>query len=233
MGNILKTINNSKKKYANREAIVYREGNDYKNISYKELYEYITSLAFHLDKFKGKTIAIIGNNKLEYVVSLLSVLSYIGDAFLIDKELSEEDINVIFKNRKPDLIILDDELSLSFSKYKVLLFSDVTIKMKDKKDYKASSGFAGNLILHTSGTTGVPKCVVLDEKNYFGVIPELNNKWQVVFDQSCLLIIPLYHIYALVCLFHGLYAGIANILEWDFKNLNKVFIIKTYFPQLF
>lgn len=224
MGNILKTINSSKKKYANREAIVYREGNDYKNISYKELYEYITSLAFHLDKFKGKTIAIIGNNKLEYVVSLLSVLSYIGDAFLIDKELSEEDINVIFKNRKPDLIILDDELSLSFSKYKTLRFSDVTKKMKDKKDYKASSGFAGNLILHTSGTTGVPKCVVLDEKNYFGVIPELNKKWQVVCEQSCLLIIPLYHIYALVCLFHGLYAGIANILEWDFKNLNKVLV---------
>lgn len=222
MSKLLKTIIESKEKYGNRDSIVYRIDDEYLSINYNQLHEYMMSLAFNLEKYKGKTIAIIGNNKLEYAVSLLSILSYIGDVFLIDKELSEKDINTIFKVKKPDLIILDDELKLKFSKYKVLQFSDINNMMKDNKTFKGTSKFSGKLILHTSGTTGVPKCVILDEKNYFGVIPELNKKWKVICDHSCLLIIPLYHIYALVCLFHGLYAGIANILEWDYKNLNKV-----------
>lgn len=224
MSRVLDVIYNSKKNYGERDSIVYRVENDYKSINYNQLFEYMNSLAFHLEKYKNKTIAIIGNNKLEYTVSLLSIISYIGDAFLIDKELSEEDINNIFKIKKPDLIILDDELKIKFSKYDTLLFSDINKYMISKNKYKNKDKFSGKLILHTSGTTGVPKCVVLDEDNYFGVIPELNKKWKVTCEQSCLLIIPLYHIYALVCLFHGLYAGIANILEWDFKNLNKVLI---------
>ena len=125
MSRVLDVIYNSKKNYGERDSIVYRVENDYKSINYNQLFEYMNSLAFYLEKYKNKTIAIIGNNKLEYTVSLLSIISYIGDVFLIDKELSEEDINNIFKIKKPDLIILDDELKIKFSKYDTLLFSDI------------------------------------------------------------------------------------------------------------
>ena len=203
-------------------SITYREENDYKTISYKELREYINTLSSYLLQYKNKTIAIIGNNKLEYVISLLSIICNIGNAFLIDKELSKEDILNIFKQKDPDLIIIDDDINISFSDYKVLKFSDINRIIKDKRKFTYDKSFSGNLILHTSGTTGEPKCVLLREKNYFGVINELNKKWNVTKEQSCLLIIPLYHIYALTSFFHGLYAGIDNIVEWDYKKLNKV-----------
>jgi len=203
-------------------SITYREENDYKTISYKELREYINTLSSYLLQYKNKTIAIIGNNKLEYVISLLSIICNIGNAFLIDKELSKEDILNIFKQKDPDLIIIDDDINISFSDYKVLKFSDINRIIKDKRKFTYDKSFSGNLILHTSGTTGEPKCVLLREKNYFGVINELNKKWNVTKEQSCLLIIPLYHIYALTSFFHGLYAGINNIVEWDYKKLNKV-----------
>ncbi len=203
-------------------SITYRETNDYKTISYKELREYINTLSSYLLQYKNKTIAIIGNNKLEYVISLLSIICNIGNAFLIDKELSKEDILNIFKQKDPDLIIIDDDINISFSDYKVLKFSDINRIIKDKRKFTYNKSFSGNLILHTSGTTGEPKCVLLREKNYFGVINELNKKWNVTIEQSCLLIIPLYHIYALTSFFHGLYAGINNIVEWDYKKLNKV-----------
>lgn len=231
MTTLIDSIENSKNKYGEREAIIYRIENEYLSITYNQLYDYINSLSNYLSKYKGKTIAIIGNNKLEYVISLLSVLCNIGDCFLIDKELSTDDILNIFINKKPDLIILDDEQQKTFSKYNVIKFLEVSEKMKEGKKYKKENNKSGNLILHTSGTTGLPKCVILNEKNYFGVIPELNKKWQVKSEHSCLLIIPLYHIYALVCLFHGLYAGIANILEWDYKKLNEV-LSETH-PALF
>jgi long-chain acyl-CoA synthetase len=212
-------------------SFTFREGESYAHISYRQLYEYLNTLSSYLAGYKGKSIAIIGNNKLEYAVCLLSVICNIGDAFLVDKELSEEDVVNVFSQKKPDLIILDDDLDFVFENYEVLKFSDVREVLKTRRDFDNDASFSGGLILHTSGTTGIPKCVRLDEQNYFGVIPELNRKWNVTSEQSCMLIIPLYHIYALVSLFHGLYAGINNILEYDYKRLNV--LLKETRPCLF
>lgn len=203
-------------------AFTYRETEAYESITYSQLHEYVSTLSNILAEYKGKTIAIIGNNKIEYAICLLSILSNIGNALLIDKEQNEEDIEKIFAQKKPDLIILDDDFNLKFENYTVKKFSDIKKVLQDKREFQNDPRFSGHLILHTSGTTGIPKCVELDEANYYGVIPELNRKWNVTSDQSCMLIIPLYHIYALVSLFHGLYAGINNILEWDFKRLNTL-----------
>lgn len=203
-------------------SFTFREGESYAHVSFRQLYEYLNTLSSYLAGYKGKSIAIIGNNKLEYAVCLLSVICNIGDAFLVDKELSEEDVVNVFSQKKPDLIILDDDLDFVFENYEVLKFSDVREVLKTRRDFDNDASFSGGLILHTSGTTGIPKCVRLDEQNYFGVIPELNRKWNVTSEQSCMLIIPLYHIYALVSLFHGLYAGINNIID------NKVTAPKFY-----
>lgn len=228
---LLKAIINSKKKYPVSVSVTYREKEEYLSIDYEELYSYILSLSSYLKSLKVKKFAIIGNNKLEYLVSMLSILCNIGDVILIDKELNEEDILNIFKKYNPEAIILDEDINLSFKDYKVINFNKINEEMKKKNDFKINLKFIGNLILHTSGTTGEPKCIKLSCENYFSVIPELNRKWKVVNGQSCLLIIPLYHIYAITSLFHGLYAGINNILEWDYKRLNNVLSITK--PYLF
>ena len=76
--------------YANRtlesKAFTYRREERYEEISYATLFAYVNSFADSLSEEQGKTIAIIGHNKLEYAVSLLAVLSRVGDAFLIDKD---------------------------------------------------------------------------------------------------------------------------------------------------
>ncbi len=209
-------------RYPNNISFTYREDSDYKQITYKQLLNYINNLSNYLSEYKNKTIAIIGNNKLEYAISLLAIICNIGNAFLIDKELPKEDIEEIFKQKKPNLIIIDDDIKVHFKDIKIIKFSDIKKYMNIDNNFDNNKSFSGNLILHTSGTTGKSKSVLLNENQYFGVIKELNNKWNVTMDQSCLLIIPLYHIYALTSLFHGLYAGINNILEWDYKRIGSV-----------
>lgn len=231
MSKIYESIKLYREKCPNSISFTYRNGDAYIGISYCRLFEYINTLSSYLLEYKGLTIAIIGNNKLEYAICLLTIISNIGNALLIDKEQDEEDIEKIFAQKKPDLIIIDDDFDLKFNGYKILKFSEISEILKKKRDFSYDVNFAGDLILHTSGTTGVPKCVQLDEESYYGVIPELNRKWKVTSEQSCMLIIPLYHIYALVSLFHGLYAGINNILEWDFKRLNT--LLKETRPCLF
>ena len=231
MSKIYDCIKYYNKNYPNNISFTYREGNDYKNINYGELFKYINNISGYLKEYKNKTIAIIGNNKIEYAVSLLSIVCNIGNAFLIDKELQKEDMEKILKKKKPDLIIVDDDINISFNDFKTIKFSDISKNMKKYQKYNYDKDYSGSLILHTSGTTGEVKCVLLNEEKYFGVIKELNKKWNVTMNESCLLIIPLYHIYALTSLFHGLYAGINNILEWDYKRLNNV--LKETKPHLF
>jgi long-subunit acyl-CoA synthetase (AMP-forming) len=96
-----------------------------------------------------------------------------------------------------------------------LYFSQVNKIMKENYCFDVDESFAGSLILHTSGTTGTPKCIELTEEMYLYIIKDLNMSWKVRSEHSCLFIIPLYHIYALTSLFHGLYAGIESILEWE------------------
>lgn len=222
-----------KNKENDNPAIIYRNTNsdNYQNITYDNLYNYINSLSGYLEKYKGKTIAIIGNNKLEYIVSLLSVLCNIGNVFVIDKELKENELDKIFKKVMPDLIIIDDEIVLKFDDIDVLNFSEINNIMKKNYKFEIDNNFSGNLILHTSGTTGEPKCILLTEEMYLYIIKDLNDAWKVRKKHSCLFIIPLYHIYALTSLFHGLYAGITNILEWDYSRLEDV--LKKTNPSIF
>lgn len=210
-------------KNLNRCAITYRNtgADDYCDISYDELYQYIISLSGYLTNYKNKNIAIIGNNKLEYVVSLLSVLCNIGNVFVVDKELRENELKVLFNVVKPDLIILDDEIALNSQETNILKFSQINKIMSVNYDFDIDETFSGKLILHTSGSTGIPKCVELTEDMYLYIIKDLNDSWRVSHEHSCLFIIPLYHIYALTSLFHGLYAGVKNILEWDYSRLNS------------
>ncbi len=232
MNNIFSALKQNTEKFSDKTALVYRENDEYKSISHHRLYQYIMSLsAFLTPGYKNKNISIIGNNKLEYLVSLLSVLGFVGNAFLIDKELDSDDIRKIFEQTEPDLILLDDETDFLYSKCKIIRFSEIKLIIGQNAEFTPDDDFYGNLILHTSGTTGEPKCIELNEEQYYSVIPELNRKWGVTYEHSCLLIIPLYHIYALTSMFHSFYAGLPIILEYDYKRLGNV--LKECRPFLF
>lgn len=229
MSKILDWINKNED-IKKKDAVVYRKNKEYLAISYEQLYNYINSLSFFLKDYKNKTIAIIGNNKLEYVISLLSIICNIGDVFLVDKESKQNDIENMFNTIKPDLVILDDELDFCFN-IKTITFEIINIEMKKQNKFEIDKTFSGNLILHTSGSTGKPKYVKLSEEKYTYIIKDLNVSWRVNDTHSCLFIIPLYHVYALISLFHGLYAGVTNILEYDSKRLTDV--LKKTSPSIF
>ena len=151
----------NKNTITNQYALTYRrpESNNYTSVTYMQLHNYIVSLSGYLSKYKNKTIAIIGNNKLECVVSLLSILCNIGNAFLIDKEIKQEEIDDLFGVVKPDLVIVDDEINLSIKSIDTITFSQINKAINEEYEFTSDASFSGKLILHTSGTTGKPKCI--------------------------------------------------------------------------
>ena len=222
MSKINEYLENNCNKFPEHVGIVYRENNQYKELTNRELKKYVNSVVSYLKEYKNKKVAIIGSNKLEWLISFLAVFGYIGDAILIDKEIDDEQLKCIFNKVKPDLIIIDDEISLRLDTYPVVTFSDISKNMTNKSESCLNNNGKGNLYLHTSGTTGEPKVIKLNENNVFSSIKELNDKWEVTEKDACLFIIPLYHVYALISMFHALYAGCSIILEYDYKNLTKV-----------
>lgn len=237
MGKINEYLKNNFEKYADDVGVVYREKEEYLGITNKQIYGYVNSLVSYLkDKVNSpQNIAIIGGNKVEWLISFWATFGYVGNVLAIDKELNQDEILKIFDRVKPDLIIIDDDLPLTFKEYETLRFSDVSKIMKEEKEIvlqnQELTKHSGELFLHTSGTTGVQKIVKLTEDNLFGAIPELNERWEVNHKDSCLFIIPLYHIYALTTLFHSMYAGIKIILENDYKRMDQVLQITK--PTLF
>lgn len=222
MSKINEYLENNYNKFPEYTGIVYREENQYKELTNRELKEYVNSVVSYLKEYKNKKVAIIGNNKLEWIISFLAVYGYIGDAILIDKEIDNEQLNCVFNKVKPDLIIVDNEIKLNLEDYTAITFSDIAKNMIIKSEFILNNNSKGNLYLHTSGTTGEPKIIKLTENNVFSSIKELNDKWEVTEKDACLFIIPLYHVYALISMLHALYAGCSIILEYDYKNLTKV-----------
>ena len=226
MGKIVENLKKNSIAYPDETAIVFREeeeDSEYKSITHREFFQYINAFANYLyDEYKGKTIAIIGQNKPEYLVSLFAVIGYTGDALLIDRELHQEDIQNILNKAQPAFVILDDDLTLDIQGFRQMYFSEVRDFMK-RSSPTEKEAYPGSLILHTSGTTGTPKFVKLEEKNYYAVIPETNKKWELDHTQSCLFVIPLYHIYALQSIANAIRSGVTIILEYDAKRIGEAF----------
>ena len=189
MSKVLEWINKNREK--DGAAVVYRTaGTDtYQSITYNELYDYIISVSGYLSEYKNKTIAIIGNNKLEYLVSLLAILCNIGSVFVVDKEFKKGELDKLFNEMRPDMLIVDDEISIEYEETDILKFSRIHEIMKANYEFETEQSFAGNLTLHTSGTTGNPKCISLTEEMYLYIIKDLNESWKVMNKHSCLFVI--------------------------------------------
>ena len=230
LGKIHEYLTKNVEKYPDDCGIIYRVEEEYKEVTNKEILKYVKSLVAYMQG-KYKKVAIIGGNKLEWLISFFAVFAYLGDVFAIDKELEKESVIKLFEQVKPDLVILDDDIALDFENVDVLKFSEINKIMNEEKEVILKEEHIGNLFLHTSGTTGFQKIVKLTEDNLFGVIPELNNRWKASHKDSCLFIIPMYHIYALTTMFHSLYAGVNIILENDYKRMGQV--LQATKPTLF
>lgn len=204
-------------------SIIYRKEEEFIKIQHNEFQKYIRTIVNYLEpKYKGKKIAIIGKNRVEYLITFLAVYGYIGDAILIDHEATKSVKNRILEQLNPELIVYEEELDIKYKCDKIS-FEQINRLFNNSVDIDNISinSHKGNLYLHTSGTTGEPKIIELSEENVFSVVEELGRKWLINEEDLALIIVPLYHIYALLAVFHAIHFGCAIVLENDYKKMMK------------
>lgn len=158
-------INDSVKLYPNEIAVSFKDS----SISYSQLNEQANQVAHYLIKQNvnpNDSIALAVERSIEMIAILLAVIKT-GSAYVpIDTSYPIERIDQVIKNVEPKCILVSKKFADKYVGYKVLFVEDIfeaSINFS-KKDLNIQTEKDSLVyILHTSGSTGIPKGVCMNQ----------------------------------------------------------------------
>ena len=223
---------------------------EYIEKTYKDVVKDIKYLATGLlnMKLEGKKIALVGNNRYEWCISYLAITSGNMIVVPLDKALPDNEIEslinrsgaeaVIFdkkfadimikikkeNNKLKELICMDNINNDEIKKYdNILKEGKKAIKQGNKKYEKIKiNENKPSIMLFTSGTTNIPKAVLLSQKNICSNISAIAT-WVKIYETDTLLsFLPIHHTFECTITFlYGLYSGATVAFCDGLKHIQK------------
>ena len=212
----------STKIYADKVGFLekYDAKSPYTEITYKQFREDVYAFATGLIDMglMGKKIAVIGENSYRWIVTYMSVVTGIGTIIPIDKELPYEEIKYLLDFSESSAIIsskkiLKNKPELADCGIPCISMGDGEITMDsiikrgqsllDEGDTRYRDSIVKpddvNIILFTSGTTGVSKGVMLSHKNICSNIMNTCAVFKITDEDRVFSFLPLHHTYECTC----------------------------------
>ncbi|MBN2789393.1 MAG: AMP-binding protein [Candidatus Delongbacteria bacterium] len=188
------------------DKIAVKTNND--QISYKGLLENIDRYSKLFNDKKYEKIAILSENRLEWLYSFFS--GWKNDCIIVPVDFmsSIEDVVYILNDCKPELIFYSNGTKENFKKiserldYKIESINFDDINLTDEistTDYTITEDIERTaVIIYTSGTTGSPKGVMLSYKNLIANIEGVTKNVPIFTPKKeTLMLLPLHHIFPL------------------------------------
>ena len=223
--NLLALTKFSAKNNPNRKAI----SNGKKTLSYLELYNETLKLCKYLfDNYnltKGKKVGIMCRNNIP-AIELMSAVSSLGaDIFLLNVEISNQQLIDLSSKYKFDFIISDDEFSekLGFlPENKFFLSSRTENIIKNNEVQRIKTRKAGNIIVLTGGTSG--KFTVTKRKpsifNFLNPFFALLINLDLDKYKSIYVAVPIYHGFGFSALIIAMILGAEIFIQDKFETEN-------------
>ena len=241
ISNLKEMLLNSVKQYGNN--ILYRLED--KEITYKEMYEYVNCLGTALIDLglKNKKIAILSENRYEWEISYFSITCGTGVVVPLDKTLTKKEIitilkraevKAIFCSKKYEEILLSVKKDIESLKYIICfdgnseisytkLIENGSILIQNGNAEFINSQINNNelgFIMFTSGTTEKSKAVMLSHENICSNLLNVEKQFPIESKDIALSVLPLNHVLeGLFCLLITIYKGATRTYCYDLKNI--------------
>ncbi|MBQ3421441.1 MAG: AMP-binding protein, partial [Romboutsia sp.] len=196
----------------------------------KAISEYILS-----KKDSSTKIALIGNNRYEWVISYFSVVCSGMTIAPMDKMLPENEIESLIKRSEVEIAVFDKKYLDVFKKLKndssvnlktlicmdsiddpdVLNFENILDegrKLRENGSKKYEDDIIDDnkmaIMLFTSGTTDMSKIVMLSQKNICNNIHQYQPCFKILPTDTLLSFLPIHHTFeSSITIFYGFYSG--------------------------
>ncbi len=152
-----------------KEMIIYDNGFTVKKFSYEEVSQYVDRYLYLFEKSnlqQGDVVLTLLPNSPEAIICFLAVLQGGYGYAPLPCHATETEIQKWTNIIKPKIIIKKDEIGTSANIQKnsniISICCDGNLEWLPKEKTNASKSKSGKVYLFTSGTTGVPKAMVLD-----------------------------------------------------------------------
>ena len=240
--NFREVVNYATNKYKTNTAYIYKENLDENPTKYieksfeqtgKDIKAFSTSLLN--SNFDSNKVALIGENRYEWIISYFAVTCSGKVIAPMDKSLPEEEIRSLIKRSEVEVAIFDKKYIEVFKKIKHELFSKLktlicmdyiddpdvicfskllqygrilVTKGDTKFDQVKIDENAMSIMLFTSGTTDKAKIVMLSQKNICSNIYAYQNHFIMLPSDTLLSFLPIHHTFeSSITIIYGFYCG--------------------------
>jgi long-chain acyl-CoA synthetase len=198
--------------WRHRVAFRFHEGDDESRLTYGEVQRYANRVGSFLMSVGVKPqerVMLLSENRPEWPIAFFGTLRAGATSVPVDKELSETEIVNIARRADAKVLLISEQLAekkpglekaLADAGLSTLLRSLGEALSGDPSqpngigDVKRSA-HADDVasLIFTSGTTGVPKGVVLTHRNFTSLVAKLAGAFEIGLGDGVLSVLPLHH----------------------------------------
>lgn len=232
-------------------------GSKYESITFKKTLEDVNALGTALISrgLKGKRIAVIGENSYQWSISYLATVCGTGIIVPLDKELNANELMQLVVNAEVSCVIFDTKYEKIFKEMQSSGESVIKLLVNLQRDSgengvvaleellaegkkainEGNRDFidakidreAMNILLFTSGTTGVSKGVMLCHRNIVDDLMSAPTVLEIRSDDIFFSVLPVHHTYECTCgfllpLYKGAAIAYCEGLKYITKNLAEI-----------
>ena len=215
-------------------AFKYKKDKQIHEITYKQFVEDIKKVAEKVLDSDVKRVAVIGNNRYEWVITYLGVTTAGRIIVPLDKALTDKEIEKLLQRSGVDAIVYDEKYENAVNeaiaqgcniKYKICMDNiekdgvlkfetmlqdgeDIIKSGKTKYDDVKIKENEMYVMLFTSGTTNEPKAVMLSQENICKNVSNYQYNFMMYPSDTLLSFLPIHHTFECsITILYGTYCG--------------------------